>query len=254
MCCDAPLDTRPACAQVWAAAAAAGELPGHGRGARRCRGPERAAGCAAVLPQQPCVAGQADCAARCHGSVRCPVEGRPPPVHITCVMRPRQPAAQSPPPPSAHCARTTKQQKHPRRRHAPVSPAVSGALMVGLLLAFMAAFALGSGPVTWLLLSEVLPPRIKGPAGSLATAAGWAGACVRGVPRWCARATGLVPVPPAACGCVCVRPVWPAVVSAQGRGVTHHASPPRVDHALPGLDPARAAAPQRRRARRHGHL
>jgi hypothetical protein len=33
----------------------------------------------------------------------------------------------------------------------------------------------GSEPVTWVLLAEVLPPSIKGPAASLATAAGWAG-------------------------------------------------------------------------------
>lgn len=47
--------------------------------------------------------------------------------------------------------------------------------MVGLVLVYVAFFALGSGPVTWVLLAEVLPPSIKGPAASLATAAGWAG-------------------------------------------------------------------------------
>lgn len=48
--------------------------------------------------------------------------------------------------------------------------------MVLLVLVYVAFFAVGSGPVTWVMLSEVLPPRIKGPAASLATAAGWAGA------------------------------------------------------------------------------
>lgn len=43
------------------------------------------------------------------------------------------------------------------------------------MLVFVAFFAIGSGPVTWVLLSEVLPPSIKGPAASLATVAGWAG-------------------------------------------------------------------------------
>lgn len=59
---------------------------------------------------------------------------------------------------------------------AAVSPAVSGGLMVCLVLLYVAFFATGSGPVTWVLLSEVLPPAIKGPAASLATAAAWGGA------------------------------------------------------------------------------
>lgn len=33
----------------------------------------------------------------------------------------------------------------------------------------------GCGPIPWVVLSEILPPRIKGPAASLATAAGWLG-------------------------------------------------------------------------------
>jgi hypothetical protein len=43
------------------------------------------------------------------------------------------------------------------------------------VLLYVAFFAVGSGPVTWVLLAEVLPPRIKGPAASLATAVAWAG-------------------------------------------------------------------------------
>lgn len=37
-----------------------------------------------------------------------------------------------------------------------------GGLQAGALLAYVAAFALGAGPVTWLYLSEILPPQIKG--------------------------------------------------------------------------------------------
>jgi hypothetical protein len=48
-------------------------------------------------------------------------------------------------------------------------------LMVLLVLLYVAFFAIGSGPVTWVVLSEVLPPAIKGPAASLATAAAWTG-------------------------------------------------------------------------------
>jgi MFS family permease len=47
--------------------------------------------------------------------------------------------------------------------------------MVLLVLLYVAFFAIGSGPVTWVVLSEVLPPAIKGPAASLATAAAWTG-------------------------------------------------------------------------------
>lgn len=47
--------------------------------------------------------------------------------------------------------------------------------MVLLVLLYVGFFAIGSGPVTWVVLSEVLPPAIKGPAASLATAAAWTG-------------------------------------------------------------------------------
>eukprot|EP00775_Hariotina_reticulata_P005499 gene5499-5734_t len=57
----------------------------------------------------------------------------------------------------------------------PVPAGVSGLVMVSLVLLYVAFFAVGSGPVTWVLLAEVLPPRIKGPAASLATAVAWAG-------------------------------------------------------------------------------
>lgn len=46
---------------------------------------------------------------------------------------------------------------------------------VGLVsvLAFMAFFALGSGPISWIYLAEILPDSIKGRVASLATALSW---------------------------------------------------------------------------------
>jgi MFS family permease len=41
------------------------------------------------------------------------------------------------------------------------------------MLTFISFFAIGAGPVTWIYVGEVLPPEIKGIAGSLATAANW---------------------------------------------------------------------------------
>jgi len=43
----------------------------------------------------------------------------------------------------------------------------------GLLVFFMAAFEIGAGPVVWVLLSEMFPLRVKGPAMSIATTANW---------------------------------------------------------------------------------
>lgn len=57
----------------------------------------------------------------------------------------------------------------------PARPTVQGILTVALMLLYVAAFAVGCGPIPWVVLSEILPPRIKGPAASLATAAGWLG-------------------------------------------------------------------------------
>lgn len=70
---------------------------------------------------------------------------------------------------------STKPLPLPLPRAAAVDATTHGWILVGLMLVFVAFFAIGSGPVTWVLLSEVLPPSIKGPAASLATAAGWAG-------------------------------------------------------------------------------
>ncbi|KIZ00413.1 sugar transporter, partial [Monoraphidium neglectum] len=57
----------------------------------------------------------------------------------------------------------------------PTGPVVQGVLTVALMLLYVAAFAIGCGPIPWVVLSEILPSRIKGPAASLATAAGWLG-------------------------------------------------------------------------------
>jgi hypothetical protein len=43
------------------------------------------------------------------------------------------------------------------------------------MLVYVAFFAVGCGPAPWVVLAEILPPRIKGPAASAATAAGWVG-------------------------------------------------------------------------------
>lgn len=55
------------------------------------------------------------------------------------------------------------------------SLAVQGMLTVTFILLYVCAFALGVGPIPWIVLSEILPPRIKGPAASLATTCCWAG-------------------------------------------------------------------------------
>lgn len=41
------------------------------------------------------------------------------------------------------------------------------------ILCYIFFFALGSGPITWLYLPEILPPEIKGPAQSSVTAINW---------------------------------------------------------------------------------
>eukprot|EP00877_Chromochloris_zofingiensis_P014348 jgi/Chrzof1/9167/Cz03g38140.t1 len=59
--------------------------------------------------------------------------------------------------------------------YVPTSLAVQGMLTVTFILLYVCAFALGVGPIPWIVLSEILPPRIKGPAASLATTCCWAG-------------------------------------------------------------------------------
>lgn len=55
-------------------------------------------------------------------------------------------------------------------------PQLSGALgwmSVGSLMLYVGAFAIGLGPVFWLLISEIYPLKIRGLAMSVATAANW---------------------------------------------------------------------------------
>lgn len=49
-----------------------------------------------------------------------------------------------------------------------------GRIAVGSLMMYVGAFAIGLGPVFWLLISEIYPLKIRGRAMSLATIANWA--------------------------------------------------------------------------------
>jgi sugar porter (SP) family MFS transporter len=49
----------------------------------------------------------------------------------------------------------------------------TGTVAVVLLMFYVAAFAIGLGPVFWLLISEIYPLRVRGQAMSLATVANW---------------------------------------------------------------------------------
>ncbi|HEU4656891.1 MAG TPA: MFS transporter [Capillimicrobium sp.] len=48
-----------------------------------------------------------------------------------------------------------------------------GALAVVCLVAYVAAFAVGMGPIFWLLIAEIYPQRVRGEAMSVATASNW---------------------------------------------------------------------------------
>ncbi|MBI4603541.1 MAG: MFS transporter [Planctomycetes bacterium] len=48
-----------------------------------------------------------------------------------------------------------------------------GALELLLVLAYVASFAIGLGPVVWVLIAEIFPTRIRGRAMSLATISLW---------------------------------------------------------------------------------
>ncbi|XP_057421125.1 sugar transporter ERD6-like 6 [Lotus japonicus] len=50
---------------------------------------------------------------------------------------------------------------------------ILGILSVVGLVALIIGFALGIGPIPWLIMSEILPPNIKGLAGSVATFSNW---------------------------------------------------------------------------------
>ncbi|KAH6765081.1 Major facilitator superfamily protein [Perilla frutescens var. hirtella] len=50
---------------------------------------------------------------------------------------------------------------------------ILGILSVAGVLCMIVCFSLGLGPIPWLIMSEILPPKIKGLAGSVATLANW---------------------------------------------------------------------------------
>jgi len=55
-----------------------------------------------------------------------------------------------------------------------------GILLLTFILTFIASFAIGYGPVIWVLLSEIYPTRIRGRAMSVATLAIWVGNAIVG--------------------------------------------------------------------------
>lgn len=50
---------------------------------------------------------------------------------------------------------------------------ILGILSVVGVVCMIISFSLGMGPIPWLIMSEILPPKIKGLAGSVATLANW---------------------------------------------------------------------------------
>ncbi|KAL0325815.1 UNVERIFIED_CONTAM: Sugar transporter ERD6-like 6 [Sesamum radiatum] len=50
---------------------------------------------------------------------------------------------------------------------------IFGILSVVGVVCMIVSFSLGMGPIPWLIMSEILPPKIKGLAGSVATLANW---------------------------------------------------------------------------------
>jgi sugar porter (SP) family MFS transporter len=55
-----------------------------------------------------------------------------------------------------------------------------GFLILAFILVFIASFAIGYGPVIWVLLSEIYPARVRGRAMSVATLALWLGTAIIG--------------------------------------------------------------------------
>ncbi|WP_276354438.1 sugar porter family MFS transporter [Cohnella caldifontis] len=51
--------------------------------------------------------------------------------------------------------------------------AVSGYLVLGLIIVYVAAFSISLGPVVWVLLSEIFPNRVRGRATAIASMALW---------------------------------------------------------------------------------
>jgi len=56
----------------------------------------------------------------------------------------------------------------------------SGVLILVFILSFIASFAIGYGPVIWVLLSEIYPAHVRGRAMSIATLALWLGTAIIG--------------------------------------------------------------------------
>ncbi|CAA0843391.1 Sugar transporter ERD6-like 6 [Striga hermonthica] len=55
---------------------------------------------------------------------------------------------------------------------------ILGILSVVGVVCMIISFSLGMGPIPWLIMSEILPPKIKGLAGSVATLANWSASWV----------------------------------------------------------------------------
>jgi sugar porter (SP) family MFS transporter len=56
----------------------------------------------------------------------------------------------------------------------------SGVLIMTFILTFITSFAIGYGPVIWVLLAEIYPTKIRGRAMSVATLAIWVGTAIIG--------------------------------------------------------------------------
>ncbi len=56
-----------------------------------------------------------------------------------------------------------------------IGPERIGVLILIALLVYIVSFAIGMGPVFWLLSSELFPTRLRGTGGSISTVANWAG-------------------------------------------------------------------------------
>ncbi len=58
----------------------------------------------------------------------------------------------------------------------PTSVTVGGVITLVALVIFIASFAFSLGPITWTMIAEIFPNRVRGKAVSLATAVNWAAA------------------------------------------------------------------------------
>ncbi len=56
-----------------------------------------------------------------------------------------------------------------------IGPTKIGVLILIALLVYIVSFAIGMGPVFWLLSSELFPTRLRGTGGSISTVANWGG-------------------------------------------------------------------------------